>query len=73
MRAAYARTGRGAAIIIDSDSRGALIPEIPFAISLEYGWQDFKTYGQGHATELILRQGGQDHDANRVEGAAPLP
>jgi hypothetical protein len=33
----------------------------------------FAPDSQGRATELILHQGGQDHHAKRVEGAAPLP
>jgi hypothetical protein len=42
MLVAYARTGQGAAIMTNSDRGGALIPEILFAISHEYGWPDYK-------------------------------
>jgi CubicO group peptidase (beta-lactamase class C family) len=42
MLLAYAHTGQGAAIMTNSDSGGALIPEIMFAIAHEYGWHDFK-------------------------------
>jgi CubicO group peptidase (beta-lactamase class C family) len=33
----------------------------------------FVTDGQGHATELILHQNGQDRHAKRIEGDAPVP
>jgi CubicO group peptidase (beta-lactamase class C family) len=42
MLVAYAHTGQGAAIMTNSDTGGALITEILFAISHEYGWADFK-------------------------------
>lgn len=42
MFVAYARTGQGAAIMTNSDTGGALINEILFAIAHEYGWPDYK-------------------------------
>ena len=38
---AYAETGRGAAIMTNSDRGGELISEIMFAIAHEYGWEDY--------------------------------
>jgi CubicO group peptidase (beta-lactamase class C family) len=42
MLVAYAHTGQGAAIMTNSDRGVALITEILFAISHEYGWADYK-------------------------------
>jgi CubicO group peptidase (beta-lactamase class C family) len=33
----------------------------------------FVTDGQGHATEIILHQNGQDRQAKRIEGDSPVP
>jgi CubicO group peptidase (beta-lactamase class C family) len=57
MLVAYAQTGQGAAIMVNSDSGGALIPEILFAIAHEYGWQDYgpKERSQVKVDPAILR------------------
>jgi CubicO group peptidase (beta-lactamase class C family) len=42
MLVGYAHTGQGVAIMTNSDRGSALITEILFAISHEYGWPDYK-------------------------------
>jgi hypothetical protein len=53
----YTETGQGAAIMTNSDSGGALISEIMFAIAHEYGWQDYapKERSQIKVEPAILR------------------
>jgi CubicO group peptidase (beta-lactamase class C family) len=41
MLMAYARAGQGAAVMTNSDTGGALIQEIMFAIAREYGWPGY--------------------------------